>query len=700
MELMAKFSGLSVVRAATTFFLWAIEPASSVPEKDRPNARLLSAWLLVQVLLQIALFPLLISIPAFRTAPQPEFIFFLILLEIGVYSLSRSRHTVVTAWAIVIALSLAIWLFSMFDLTSPDKVALRLAFLVFPLVLSCLLLPISATVALSVFQLMVVFLMPIIADGFWGTPAWNGLIFFTIIEDVSAVVIGARRHSEQAEAYRRSRHLDESEAQLNALMNNLPDAIYFKDGQSRFLRVSKALVAKHGLHEAVEILGTSDFDYFSRDHAQATYDIEQEIIRSGVPVVNLETPEIWPDRPPTWASVTKMPFRDKSGRVIGIFGLSRDITERKTAEHALQEANVRQSAWIGELEKRNQEIALLNQMSDLVQTCPTIDEACTVISELARLMFPADTGALYMINASRNLVEKVSSWGGSMQDAEVFSPEDCWGLRLGRPHSMERSSLRKERNGESLTIVCNHLDPPGPEAYICIPLVAQGEAIGLLHIRKPAGAAGGPGEWLTEDKQQLARSAAHRIALSLANLILREKLRQQSIRDALTGLYNRRYLEESLEREVHRVIRGNRTLGIIMLDVDHFKRFNDTYGHEAGDLVLRELGGILRQKIRAEDIACRYGGEEFALVLPDATLDITRKRAEMICEEVRSMNVVLQNRSLGSVTVSAGVACYPNHGATGEAVVWAADAALYRAKKAGRDRIVEAEPLPAPPGDE
>ncbi len=483
---------------------------------------------------------------------------------------------------------------------------------------------------------------------------------------------------------------------LNVLLDNVPDSIYFKDTRSRYTRVGKALAAVHGL-EPEQMVGTSDFDYFTKDYAQATYEMEQRIIRTAQPLINIETCEFWPDRSPTWASVIKMPLRDKDGKIIGTFGISRDITGRKLTEDALKEANEKQTIYISELEQYTREAALLNEMSDLLQTCPTLEEAYKVTAEISSQLFDQDAGILYTINSSKNLVERVASWGPPLPDSSAFEPNDCWGLRLGRLHVMDKGREKNGHSGESLALLCNHIHAPGPEAYICVPLVAQGEALGLLHVRHLPDEAGqapnpeAPGEWFTGSKQQFSRSIAYRVGLALANLRLRETLRQQSIRDPLTGLFNRRYMEESLERELRRVMRNQRPLGIMMMDIDHFKQYNDIHGHEAGDLVLRRLGALLRTNIRAEDIACRYGGEEFVLIMPDASLEVTRKRAEKLCEEVKHLEIVSHEHTLSSVTLSLGVAAYPDHGQTGEAVLKAADESLYRAKRAGRDRVEVAE---------
>lgn len=193
---------------------------------------------------------------------------------------------------------------------------------------------------------------------------------------------------------------------------------------------------------------------------------------------------------------------------------------------------------------------------------------------------------------------------------------------------------------------------------------------------------------LTEAKQQLAMAMADSVVLALANLKLRISLRDQAIRDPLTGLFNRRYLEETLEREFNRASRIKRSVGVIMLDLDHFKGFNDTFGHEAGDVLLRQLGTFLKQHLRGGDIACRYGGEEFALILPEVSPATLRRRAEQLREGIKRIIVPYQGRNLDTLTMSLGVAMFPEHGATGQRVLTAADAALYEAKRTGRDRVV------------
>jgi|GEM_PF-2091178 len=183
-----------------------------------------------------------------------------------------------------------------------------------------------------------------------------------------------------------------------------------------------------------------------------------------------------------------------------------------------------------------------------------------------------------------------------------------------------------------------------------------------------------------------------------------EQLQQQAIRDPLTGLFNRRYLEESLQREIHRACRQQNSVGIIMLDIDRFKGFNDSFGHEAGDFVLQRLSGFLQDNLRSSDIVCRYGGEEFTVILPDASLENTIARAEQLREGIKQLRLDYQGRSLGQITLSLGVSCFPHNGGTPKELLRNADKALYQAKMTGRDCAVifDAKPeltLKTPPGN-
>lgn len=347
--------------------------------------------------------------------------------------------------------------------------------------------------------------------------------------------------------------------------------------------------------------------------------------------------------------------------------------------------------WLGgelEREQRNREIVLLSELGGLLQTCDSIEEAYQVISRQGRKLFPDLSGAVYKLSASKTDLELVSSWGddGPWAGTDFFRPEDCWGLRLGRDHCVDDPAA---------DLLCRHVDEANPPRYLCLPMMAQGEALGVLHLRVEKSASSvvlgssGPGP-LNEARRRLAAAVAEHTAMALANLTLRETLRHQSIRDPLTGLFNRRYFEESLDREVRRARRRGVALGVIMLDLDRFKVVNDEFGHEAGDVLLRAFGDFLRRNVRGEDVACRWGGEEFAVLLPEASIEITRERAEELRLGVKGIQAPYQNLMLGPVTISLGVAVFPDQGLSGQAVLRAADAALYQSKASGRDRVTSA----------
>ncbi len=197
----------------------------------------------------------------------------------------------------------------------------------------------------------------------------------------------------------------------------------------------------------------------------------------------------------------------------------------------------------------------------------------------------------------------------------------------------------------------------------------------------------------TRDWMQLYGMVTENLALAISNLRLRDLLRYQALRDPLTKLFNRRALLDILEREISRAERGNRPLSFVMLDVDHFKQFNDLFGHDAGDAVLTALGGLLLEQIRHGDIACRYGGEEFAIILPESSAATVWDRIEGWRRQIESLDIRHQNQSLGPVTVSAGIAEYPLHATDMAGLIRAADEALYRSKQTGRNRLTLATPI-------
>ena len=346
--------------------------------------------------------------------------------------------------------------------------------------------------------------------------------------------------------------------------------------------------------------------------------------------------------------------------------------------HALRDAN-----------RASETLRRLSTLAELLQNCRDLDEAINVIERALPPLLPDVSGALALINASRNIVEARMHWGvrGSDLGGAIFAPDDCWALRRSQPHPGD---------DDHTAPVCPHLTQAGDTAdhTLCLPLNSQGQVLGVLSLCAPA--------VIAPDTRRLAVTAADQLALALANLQLQASLRTQSIRDPLTNLFNRRYLEASLPRELLRAERRKGGLSVLMFDLDHFKRYNDTQGHDAGDALLGAFGALLAQSSRGEDMPCRFGGEEFTLVLTDADHAKARERADAIRKATAELVVHYRAGTLPPATVSIGVASYPEHGATPEALLRMADQALYRAKQLGRNVVGSANDLartlPAPAG--
>jgi diguanylate cyclase (GGDEF)-like protein len=223
-------------------------------------------------------------------------------------------------------------------------------------------------------------------------------------------------------------------------------------------------------------------------------------------------------------------------------------------------------------------------------------------------------------------------------------------------------------------------------------MIAQGNTVGILHLEfeDPIRPDRARGESSRESHQQLAISVASHIALSLASLQLREALREQSIRDPLTRLFNRRFLEETMERELQIAARKKQAVAVLFLDLDHFKRFNDTFGHDAGDMVLQSLADLFRTFFRATDICCRYGGEEFAIILPESSAQDAAMRANALRSEVKSLRLQYKKQPLGQLSLSVGVAAFPEHASESNELLRTADQCLYESKARGRDVVTVA----------
>jgi diguanylate cyclase (GGDEF)-like protein len=360
--------------------------------------------------------------------------------------------------------------------------------------------------------------------------------------------------------------------------------------------------------------------------------------------------------------------------VIILFALLlRDAIERQRAARDADRVNQDLARSVSALEQTARESDLMTAARNELQLCVEVQQVYNTATVSFSRLLPETSGCLYIINNSRNLVEAVSSWGSSNRD-DFSQPESCCALRSGQP--------RWRQPGVS-EINCSHFAATAPERYHCRPIVAYGNTIGLLYIQCESD------EVIRQvsDRMDAVRQLVQIIALAVATLNLRTRLENQSIRDALTGLFNRHFMQISLEREMVRAHRRKQIMAVLMLDVDHFKRFNDTHGHAAGDEVLKTFAQVFKNNIRAEDIACRYGGEEFTVILPDTTVKGACDRADSIVTAISDLKVNFGQKTFDGFGVSIGIAFYPGDGDTSDLLLQHADSALYEAKHNGRSQV-------------
>lgn len=353
----------------------------------------------------------------------------------------------------------------------------------------------------------------------------------------------------------------------------------------------------------------------------------------------------------------------------------RDSKKVRIAEQKALFAQTRLEGSLLQLQSETENSRLLNELQADFQICVNATEAYKVAATYLHKLLPGSGGNVFAI-AGDNRIEMVAGWPDREEKFlnESFSTEDCCAVRGGRLHA----HLDSPRGVE-----CRHFHGEAPAAYICFPLSALGETLGILHVNG-AGAA-----LFTTSRLTLIQQIGEYAALRLANLKLKEKLQDQSIRDPLTGLYNRRFLETTLEQQLRGFTEAPEGIGIgiVMADIDGFKLFNDTFGHEAGDHVLREIGALLRRCVRSEDIVCRYGGEEFLAVIPESSPESVCERAELMRMAISKLELEHAGRPLGRITASFGISFAQSNEFSSDTLLRRADEALYVAKRSGCDCV-------------
>ncbi|MBL8473032.1 MAG: diguanylate cyclase [Rhodocyclaceae bacterium] len=469
--------------------------------------------------------------------------------------------------------------------------------------------------------------------------------------------------------------LDTAQASLRAgerryrdIVETAEEGVWVID-EHNVTRLVNAKFAQMLRYSADSMLGRPIFDFMDEEGREiALHNVERR--RAGVREQH-EFKLYRSDGSALWVEMATGPIVDESGAYRGAVAMVTDITERRRARKELSEANEQLSRTVQELQARERETRLVARLSDLMQSCESPAEAFRVIENCAAELFAPVAGSLAVRTSDAGMLATVARWHDSLSAPAVFTESECWAVRRGQTHYSE--------GVRGVGAVCAHCRESSETGGMCIPLMVQGELLGVVTLQN--------GVMSVTSVERAAELFSETIKLGLWNLRLRVLLREQATRDALTGLFNRRYLDDALPRELHRCLRSGEQLAVAMLDIDHFKRFNDTYGHEAGDSVLKAVAGVVQDSLRKSDIACRYGGEEIACVLPDSAIEDAHERFEAIRRDIAALRLSSGGRLLEPITVSVGLAQCPAHGRDRDSLMRAADSALYRAKESGRDRI-------------
>lgn len=488
--------------------------------------------------------------------------------------------------------------------------------------------------------------------------------------------------SSVSERERISRELSERTSYLDSVIENSPFGLVVLDDQGRVKFVNRAF-EELTLTTHEELAGCQLDSLFS---AQARSDMPEEWYARTVAGHTLHHSFTWGRKDGSVINLhmDAVPLT-VGGRLRGAYIICKDISQEMLAAEAERKHTESLNGLVCALEVRTSQMTVLNEMGSLLECCATMGEAGEVTARSMEKLFPeAASGAFFMSEKSACLLEAVANWGPVATDqAQPFAPQDCWAIRRGRAHWSAK--------GEGL--VCQHLHLSAETRFLCLPLAGKEGTTGILQLefsREESWMKGMGPDGRQQAQEGLALTVAAQLEHSIASLKLREALRDQSIRDPLTGLYNRRFMEESLERELMRASRNGKPLALLFIDLDHFKRFNDSFGHDAGDFVLRTMANVFRDFFRGNDLICRYGGEEFAIGLPECNAHDAAARADELRARVRSTPLKYESQTLLPVTLSVGVSAFPANGSTVADVLRVADECLYRSKSSGRDTTTEA----------
>ncbi|MDX1377439.1 MAG: diguanylate cyclase [Anaerolineales bacterium] len=519
---------------------------------------------------------------------------------------------------------------------------------------------------------------------------WKSVLnrFFSILAFVIVGLIGLMR-------LRTEENLGESQQRYRNALDHLMEGAQIIGYDWRYL-YSNEVAAVQGQQTRENLLGRTMMEVYPGIEQSGFFQILQRSMQDRLPQL-MENEFVHADGTTSWLELSIQPVKE------GLFILSNDITMRKRAEAELGQINIELEKRVAErthslnitneqlqdeLGRRRQAEKIILQQNNMFSKLHTItldllrehdiDKLLGKIVELSAAFLDADYAEILLKDGDVLIVRAATNNHSHLIGERVGANEArlSWrAVETKKPVVLSDYSKWPHRR-DVYNILSLH-------AVAEFPILDGQQCLGVLGFGREK-----PDYGFDDDHIRFGELFSNLTALVLNNAQLRTMLHEQSIIDPLTGLYNRRYMEATLLQQLSRVARQLHPLAIIMIDIDHFKLFNDTHGHPIGDELLRAFGQLLKGSIRVEDIACRYGGEEFILIMPNTSLEMAKQRADHIQEQAKILKIHHAGRSYDGATLSMGIAVYPQHGKSKDEVIQNADAALYQAKRNGRDQIV------------
>jgi diguanylate cyclase (GGDEF)-like protein/PAS domain S-box-containing protein len=502
---------------------------------------------------------------------------------------------------------------------------------------------------------------------------WAAILYFAVMLLSAAAAHDSLIKTVYLEIYSSTllSDLKRSEEYFRNTLENAPIGMVIVSPEGKCIHANQTLQGILGYSDA-ELSSKNILDITHHADVPMTKDAMNKLIKGELRISHLEKRFIRKDGNIIWAMESSSLIRDAQAQPVNFITQMKDVSDRIQNEEKMRLLNEKTIETLNELKVLEHDENLLNKLNRSLQVCVTGDEAYPRINLIAQDLFPDLSGGLSVFNKSANDMETVIQWGSDQLLPKTFLPMDCFAIRETTTNLVDDPQKY---------VPCNHYISPPEGGYIALPLMVQNELIGVIHLLADKG------KKLTQHQQDIATSFSNIVKLALANINLRATLSELTLHDPLTNLYNRRHLNEFLSRELIRIAREKTTLCVAMMDIDNFKKFNDTYSHLAGDEVLKLIGHLLTKNFRVSDISFRFGGEEFVVVLQNITLEKAINKMDRFRDQLKNTILYYKDRLLPAVTISIGLAEAPKHGATIEEIIKAADHALYVAKNAGKDRV-------------